>query len=131
LLKKGRDPSPPASLVDFAIDDNDEPTLLVARSRLPAGTLDLRAGDQLVALGSAPQSPPHESPVVGDAARLRAGRGAHRRAARALDLGCAVRRGGPAVPRPDRRHPVADGAPRRFWLLGRGAGRAGIRSVAL
>jgi S1-C subfamily serine protease len=61
LLKKGIDPSPPASLVDFAIDDNDEPTLLVARSRLPAGTLDLRAGDQLVALGSPPRRPANES----------------------------------------------------------------------
>src|SRR4030095_15906905 len=64
LLKKGRDPSPPASLVDFAIDDNDEPTLLVARSRLPAGTLDLRAGDQLVALGSPPKRLANESQMM-------------------------------------------------------------------
>lgn len=52
LLKKGEDPSPPAGLVDFAIDENEEPTLVVARSRLPAGAIDLRAGDKLLALGS-------------------------------------------------------------------------------
>ena len=52
LLRKGEDPSPPASLIDFAIDDNDEPTLTVARSRLPANAIGLRAGDELVALRS-------------------------------------------------------------------------------
>jgi S1-C subfamily serine protease len=52
LLKKGQDPSPPAGLVDFAIDENDEPTLVVARSRLPADAIDLRAGDEVLALGS-------------------------------------------------------------------------------
>jgi S1-C subfamily serine protease len=52
LLKKGQDPSPPAGLVDFAIDENDEPTLVVARSRLPAGAIDLRAGDEVLALRS-------------------------------------------------------------------------------
>jgi S1-C subfamily serine protease len=48
LLQQGRDPSPPAHLVDFAVDADDEQTLLVARSRLPKGTIDLRAGDELV-----------------------------------------------------------------------------------
>jgi putative serine protease PepD len=64
LLRKGRDPSPPATLVDFAIDDNDEPTLLVARSRLPAGTLDLRSGDQLVALGTPARRLGNESQLI-------------------------------------------------------------------
>jgi hypothetical protein len=50
LLGEGRDPSPPARLVDFAVDENDEQTLIVARSRLPAGTLDLRVGDQVLGL---------------------------------------------------------------------------------
>jgi S1-C subfamily serine protease len=48
LLQQGVDPSPPAHLVDFAIDADDEQTMLVARSRLPAGSLDLRAGDRLL-----------------------------------------------------------------------------------
>jgi S1-C subfamily serine protease len=48
LLQEGRDPSPPAHLVDFAMDADDEQTLLVARSRLPRGAIDLRAGDELV-----------------------------------------------------------------------------------
>ena len=52
LLERGRDPSPPRPLVDFAIDENEEQTLIVARSRLPAGTLDLRTGDQIVGVGS-------------------------------------------------------------------------------
>ncbi len=50
LLRAGVDPSPPARLVDFAVDADEEQTLLVARSRLPAGTLDLRAGDELVSV---------------------------------------------------------------------------------
>jgi S1-C subfamily serine protease len=50
LMKKGIDPSPPAPLVDFARDANDEQTLVVARSRLPAGTLDLRVGDEILAI---------------------------------------------------------------------------------
>jgi S1-C subfamily serine protease len=50
LLHRGEDPSPPDDLVDFAIDDNDEQVMIVARSRLPAGTLDLRVGDHVVAL---------------------------------------------------------------------------------
>ena len=52
LLQRGRDPSPPASLVDFAVDENDEQTMIVARSRLPAGTLDLRVGDEIFAIAS-------------------------------------------------------------------------------
>lgn len=48
LLRQGRDPSPPARLVDFAHDENDEQTLIVARSRLPAGSLDLRTGDEIL-----------------------------------------------------------------------------------
>jgi len=52
LLEQGRDPSPPDHLVDFARDDNDEQTMVIARSRLPAGTLDLRVGDEIVAVNS-------------------------------------------------------------------------------
>jgi S1-C subfamily serine protease len=48
LLQEGRDPSPPARLVDFAVDADDEQTLLVARSRLPRESLDLRVGDELL-----------------------------------------------------------------------------------
>lgn len=51
LLKAGHDPSPPAALVSFAADEDEERTLFVARSRLPAGTLDLRPGDLLLAAG--------------------------------------------------------------------------------
>jgi len=54
LLKAGRDPSPPARLVDFAVDENDEQTMVVARSRLPAGSLDLRVGDTVEALPTIP-----------------------------------------------------------------------------
>ncbi len=64
LLKQGRDPSPPASLVDFAIDENEEPTLIVARSRLPAGTLDLRAGDELLALRSPDRALANDSDLM-------------------------------------------------------------------
>jgi serine protease Do len=52
LLRKDRDPSPPAHLVDFATDENDEQSMIVARSRLPPGTLDLRVGDEIVGLAS-------------------------------------------------------------------------------
>ena len=48
LLQAGRDPSPPAHLVDFAVGADDEQTLLVARSRLPKDTIDLRPGDELL-----------------------------------------------------------------------------------
>ena len=34
--------------MDFAHDENDEQTMFVARSRLPAGTLDLRVGEGFV-----------------------------------------------------------------------------------
>jgi S1-C subfamily serine protease len=56
LLRQDRDPSPPARLVDFAVDENDEQTMIVARSRLPAGTLDLRTGDVVLAV----ESPAHQ-----------------------------------------------------------------------
>jgi S1-C subfamily serine protease len=52
LLRSGRDPSPPAPAVDFARDDNDEVTMIIARSRLPAGTLDLRVGDEVLGHGA-------------------------------------------------------------------------------
>jgi S1-C subfamily serine protease len=55
LLRQDLDPSPPARLVDFAVDENDEQTMIVARSRLPAGTLDLRTGDVILAV----ESPAH------------------------------------------------------------------------
>lgn len=55
LLRAGRDPSPPATAVDFARDDNDDLTMIVARSRLPTGTLDLRVGDELLGLGEPTQ----------------------------------------------------------------------------
>lgn len=48
LLREERDPSPPASLVDFARDENDEQTMIVARSRLPPGAPELRAGDEIL-----------------------------------------------------------------------------------
>jgi S1-C subfamily serine protease len=64
LLEKGEDPSPPAGLVDFAIDENDEPTLTVARSRLPAGAIDLRAGDELLALRSPDRALENQSALV-------------------------------------------------------------------
>ncbi len=47
LLQQGRDPAPPAALVDFAIDEHGDQTLTVARTRLPPGTLDLRVGDEI------------------------------------------------------------------------------------
>ncbi len=64
LLKSGRDPSPPDRLVDFAIDDNDEQVMVVARSRLPPGTLDLRVGDRVVALASPVREIPTETDLV-------------------------------------------------------------------
>jgi S1-C subfamily serine protease len=51
LLAAGRDPSPPGNLVDFAVDEHGDRTLAVARSRLPAGSLDLRVGDEVLAAG--------------------------------------------------------------------------------
>jgi serine protease Do len=64
LLRQGRDPSPPARLVDFAVDVNDEQTMTVARSRLPAGTLDLRIGDEIVALASPDRDVATESDLL-------------------------------------------------------------------
>lgn len=52
LLQRGHDPSPPADLVDFSVDEDGEQTLLVARSRLPNGSLDLRVGDIVLAVGT-------------------------------------------------------------------------------
>lgn len=64
LLKQARDPSPPARLVDFAVDENDEQTMLVARSRLPAGALDLRVGDEIVGLQSPDRALSNESDLM-------------------------------------------------------------------
>jgi len=64
LLERGEDPSPPDRLVDFAIDDNDEQVMIVARSRLPPGTLDLRVGDRVVALVSPARELPTETDLV-------------------------------------------------------------------
>lgn len=70
LLERGEDPSPPDDLVDFAIDDNDEQVMVVARSRLPAGTLDLRVGDRVIAVDSPARDVPTETDLV-DAMRGR------------------------------------------------------------
>jgi len=70
LLQEGKDPSPPAHLVDFALDSDEEGTLLVARSRLPAGSLDLRAGDTVVAVGEPRTAIQTESDLI-DAVRGR------------------------------------------------------------
>ena len=64
LLKRGLDPSPPARLVDFAVDENEEQTLTVARSRLPAGALDLRVGDRIVGLASTTRPIGNESDLI-------------------------------------------------------------------
>ena len=56
LLAQGRDPSPPARLVDFAMDENEEQTMVVARTRLPTGTLDLLIGDEVLAVESPTRS---------------------------------------------------------------------------
>jgi membrane-associated protease RseP (regulator of RpoE activity) len=53
LLQAGRDPSPPRGLVDFAIDEHGDRTLTVARTRLPDGSLDLKVGDRVLAVGAA------------------------------------------------------------------------------
>jgi S1-C subfamily serine protease len=52
LLEAGRDPSPPVGRIDFAIDENDERTLYVANTRLDPPGIDLRAGDEIVGVGS-------------------------------------------------------------------------------
>lgn len=64
LLKRGQDPSPPAHLVDFAIDENEEQTLTVARSRLPAGALDLHVGDEILALDAQGRAIANESDLI-------------------------------------------------------------------
>jgi serine protease Do len=48
LLQARRDPSPPGSSIQFAIEENEERGLLVARSLLPATALDLRVGDTVI-----------------------------------------------------------------------------------
>lgn len=58
LLRAGTDPSPPQPLVDFVVEENYEPSLQVARSRLPAGTLDLLEGDRILAVDARPVRTP-------------------------------------------------------------------------
>jgi len=70
LLERELDPSPPARLVDFAVDMNEEQTMIVARSRLPAGTLDLRVGDELLAVARPRRALHSESDLI-DALRGR------------------------------------------------------------
>jgi serine protease DegQ len=64
LLKRGEDPSPPDRLVNFATDENDEQVMIVARSRLATGTLDLREGDRIVALESPAREVATETDLV-------------------------------------------------------------------
>jgi S1-C subfamily serine protease len=64
LLKRGEDPSPPDRLVNFATDENDEQVMIVARSRLPPGTLDLRDGDRIVSLVSPARGVATETDLV-------------------------------------------------------------------
>jgi S1-C subfamily serine protease len=70
LLTQGEDPSPPDRLVNFATDENDEQVMIVARTRLPPGTLDLRAGDRIVGLESPTRAVETETDLV-DALRGR------------------------------------------------------------
>ena len=51
LLRSGEDPSPPDFLVDFAVGLEGDHTLTVAHSRLPAGSIELKPGDALLAVG--------------------------------------------------------------------------------
>jgi len=87
LLKQDRDPSPPVRLVDFAKDENEEQSMIVARSRLPAGTLDLRVGDEILAVQSPERAVATETDLVDalrgrlDAVTLRV-----RRAGRQIDV---------------------------------------------
>lgn len=64
LLTNGRDPAPPARLVDFAVDEYGDQTLVVARSRLPADALDLRVGDEIRAIASPARTVANESDLV-------------------------------------------------------------------
>ena len=107
LLRQGRDPSPPARLVDFAVDENDEQTMVVARSRLPAGSLDLRTGDEIVAI----KSPARELATATDLMDALRGR---------LDgTTLQVRRGGKLVELPGRWPPAARVTERRgLWISG-------------
>lgn len=50
LMKARQDPSPPVGRLDFAIDENDERTLYVANTRLDPSNIDLRVGDEIVAV---------------------------------------------------------------------------------
>ena len=81
LLRADRDPSPPAAVVDFARDDNDELTMIIARSRLPAGTLDLRVGDEVLGLGAPTQDLPTVTDLMDGSARA-SGPGVPARASR-------------------------------------------------
>ena len=87
LLAADRDPSPPARLVDFAMDENDEQTMTVARSRLPAGAPDLRTGDEILAVNQPARTLGTETDLV-DALRGRLdGVSLHvRRGGREIDL---------------------------------------------
>jgi S1-C subfamily serine protease len=58
LLKARRDPSPPVGRIDFAIDENDERSLYVANTRLETSGIDLRVGDEIVAVGERPVQTP-------------------------------------------------------------------------
>lgn len=60
LLREGKDPSPPAPGLDFATDENDTRTLVVAHSRLPAGSPALQLGDEIIAVGRQAVSTPSE-----------------------------------------------------------------------
>jgi S1-C subfamily serine protease len=71
-LRQGKDPSPPAHLVDFAVSEGQERTLVVASSRLPAGSIDLRVGDKILAVGPHGEAIQTESELVD---RLRASLG--------------------------------------------------------
>jgi serine protease DegQ len=107
LLQQGRDPSPPAHLVDFAVDADDEQTLLVARSRLPKGTIDLRAGDELVGAAAARGPLQTETDLV-DALR-----------GRLDDVTLSVKRGGAIVTLKGRWPAAATVTQRRgLWVSG-------------
>lgn len=58
LLKARRDPSPPVGRIDFAIEENDERSLYVANTRLETSGIDLRVGDEIVAVGERPVQTP-------------------------------------------------------------------------
>ncbi len=72
LLENDQDPSPPDRLVDFAVDEYGDQTLIVARSRLAAGSLALRVGDQVIAVGRPEQTVANETDLA-DALRGKLG----------------------------------------------------------